>query len=202
MAGGTDQQRSDLATSMAAHGYAAETAADASAALSALVMHAPDAVVLCDTPAFDAREVCRRLRTHAGSRRTPVALLLAPGTPVPLGPAAIDADLLPGDGDVADLLAWADARLPPEATAADWLRLTLAQAPDSAAAEPAGPAHAAWHPLLDHLDDGVAVVEHEGRVRRAHAALARLLEQPSAEACLDRHLLDLLPASIAVAPAD
>jgi len=28
-------------------------------------------------PAFDAREICRRLRAHAGSRRTPVALLLA-----------------------------------------------------------------------------------------------------------------------------
>ena len=201
VAGGTDARRTDLAGRVGAHGYTVEIASDASTALSALVMHAPDAVVLCDTPTFDAREVCRRLRAHAGSRHTPVAVMLAPGTALPLGPR-LDADLLPADGDVVDVLDWIDARLPPETTAADWLRLTLAQAPESGpAATVEGLTGVTWQLLFEHLDDGAAVVDHDGCVRLANAALARLLELPSPEACRNRHLLDLLPSTAAVAPA-
>ena len=201
VAGGLDPQRAVLASRVAAHGYGVETAQDVSAALTALVMHAPDAVVLCAAPSFDAREVCRRLRAHASSRQTPVAWLLAPGTPLPFGPT-FDADVFAGDSDVVEVLAWLDARLPPEATAADWLRLTLAHAPEhDPAAVPEGPADVTWRLLFEHLDDGAAVVDHDGYIRLANAALARLLGLPSPEACLDHHLLDLLPGTAAVAPA-
>ncbi len=201
MAGGTDAQRTILAGRVAGRGYAVETAADASAALSALVMHAPDAVVLCDAPTFDAPEVSRRLRAHAGSRQTPVAVVLAPGTPNPPH-APIDADVVLGDGPAANLLAWIDARLPPDASAVDWLRLTLAQAPDSPEPDSASdsPGDVAWQQLFEHLDDGAAVVDHDGRIRQANAALARLLDLPSAAACVGRHLPDLLPGAAAQAP--
>ncbi len=203
MAGGTDAQRTDLASRVTAHGYAADTAADVGAAMSALVMHARDAVVLCESADFDAREACRRLRALAGSRETPVALLLAPGAVVPLAPTGVDGECFGDSGDVAELLAWLDARLPQEASAADWLRLTLAEPPehDFTAAPASGPPGVAWHLLFEHLDDGAAVVDHEGLVRYANAALVRVLEQPSREACLGRHVLDLLPGTVAVAPA-
>ena len=203
VAGGTDQQRLLVAGGVSAHGYGAETAADAGAALSALVMHAPDAVVLCDAaPGFDAREVCRRLRAHAGSRHTPVALLLAPDAEIPISPA-FDADVLSADASAGELVAWLDARLPPDASAADWLRLTLAQQSSHEAAPVAsgdGMTDVTWRLLFDHLDDGAAIVEHDGRIRAANPALARLFGLGSVDACTGRHLLDLLPDASTVAP--
>ena len=205
IAGGADEQRAVLAEDVAAHGYAAETAVDASGALSAIVMHAPDAVVLCGAPpAFDAREVCRRLRAHAGSRRTPVALLLPTAAALPSG-APIDADILRADGTSGEVLAWLDARLPPDASPADWLRLTLAQQTQEASAPVSGPdgaADVAWHLLFDHLADGAAILDQDGRIRMANAALARLLDLESPQACAGRHLLDVLPEASAVSPSD
>ena len=202
VAGGTDPQRLALAGAASAHGYGTETAADAGAALSALVMHAPDAVVLCDGgPGFDAREVCRRLRAHAGSRHTPVALLLAPESDLPITPT-FDADVLPAGTSAEALVEWLDARLPPEASAADWLRLTLAHQTAQAAEPTAGGeglTDVTWRLLFEHLDDGVAVVAHDGRIRSANPALARLFGLASVEACVGRHLLDVLPEASAVA---
>ena len=94
VAGGTDEFRCQLAVLLDAQGYGVESVTDASAALSALVMHAPDAVVLCDAPpTFAALDVCRRLRAHAGSRRTPVAVLAPASVPADAG-IQLDADLL------------------------------------------------------------------------------------------------------------
>ena len=63
VAGGSDGFRRQLTVLLDTHGYGVEAVTDASAALSALVMHAPDAVVLGDAPpSFDALDVCRRLR--------------------------------------------------------------------------------------------------------------------------------------------
>jgi len=204
VAGGSDWQRGHVAGRLAAHGYAVETATDAGAALSALVMHAPDAVVLCDeAPGFDAGEVCRRIRAHAGSRHTPLALLLAPDAEMPIGPT-VDADVLPADTSAGALVTWLDARLPPAASAADWLRLTLAQqttpgtapvtsgdGPGDAASD--GMTDVTWRLLFEHLGDGAAIVEHDGRIRVANPALAQLFGLASADACAGRHLLDLLP---------
>ena len=205
IAGGTDHWRALLAGHVTAHGYAVETASAASTALSAIVMHAPDAVVLHDAPpAFDAREVCRRIRAHAGSRQTPVALLLHGSLPVPIVPSA-EADALSGDVATADLLAWLDARLPPEASAADWLRLTLArhttdpEEPDAHADEWV---EVSWPRLFDHLDDGAALVDQDGRIRAANPAFARLFGLETPGACAGRHLLEVLPETATVALAN
>ncbi len=195
-----------MAGRLVAHGYAVETASDAGAALSALVMHAPDAVVLCDAaPGFDAGEVCRRIRAHAGSRHTPLALLLAPDAELPFG-QTVDADVLPADTSAAALVTWLDARLPPAASAADWLRLTLAQqttrdtAPVTSVDDASdGLTDVTWRLLFDHLDDGAAIVEHDGRIRAANPALARLFGLASVDECTGRHLLDLLPDASTVA---
>ena len=205
IAGGTDHWRALLAGHVSAHGYAVETASAASTALSAIVMHAPDAVVLHDAPpAFDAREVCRRIRAHAGSRQTPVALLLHGSLQLPIVPSA-EADALSGDVATADLLAWLDARLPPEASAADWLRLTLArhttdpEEPDAHADEWV---EVSWPRLFDHLDDGAALVDQDGRIRAANPAFARLFGLETPDACAGRHLLEVLPETATVALAD
>ena len=206
IAGGADPQRARLADRVVAHGYVVETAADASAALSAIVMHAPDAVVLCDAaPAFDARDVCRRIRAHPGSRRTPVAVLLRPGAGLPLsaplGPP-LEADVLAADSAADDLPGWLDAQLPPDASAEDWLRLTLAQTADMpTTTATAAAADVSWRLLFEHLDDGAAVVDHDGRIRLANAALARLFGLASADDSAGRHLLDVLPDTATVAPA-
>ncbi len=205
VAGGTDHQRATLADRVVAHGYAVETASDASTALSAVVMHAPDAVILRDTPpTFDAREVCRRIRAHAGSRQTPVALLLRASLPAPDVPL-LDGDALADDIATVDLLAWLDAKLPPEASAADWLRLTLAQhatAPHEPDAATDQQGDVAWHGLFDHLDDGAALVEQDGRIRVANPAFARLFGLETPAACAGRHLLEVLPETATVALAD
>ena len=205
IAGGTDHWRALLAGHVSAHGYAVETASAASTALSAIVMHAPDAVVLHDAPpAFDAREVCRRIRAHAGSRQTPVALLLHGSLQLPIVPSA-EADALSGDVATADLLAWLDARLPPEASAADWLRLTLArhttdpEEPDAHADEWV---EVSWPRLFDHLDDGAALVDQDGRIRAANPAFARLFGLETPDACAGRHLLEVLPETATVALAN
>ncbi|MEP7119263.1 MAG: hypothetical protein ABI880_16870, partial [Acidobacteriota bacterium] len=142
IAGGAAALRAILESRVAAHGYSVEVAADASAALSAIVMHAPDAVVLADAGAgFDVREVCRRIRAHTGSRRTPVVLLLPAGEALPVAPS-LDADVLPIDDRSDALVTWLDAQLPPAASAADWLRLTLAQTADDAGAAATTPGDA------------------------------------------------------------
>ena len=198
VAGGTEGFRRQLAVLLDAQGYGVEAVTDASAALSALVMHAPDAVVLGDAPpTFDALDVCRRLRAHAGSRRTPVAVLAPTTVPADAG-IQLDADLLPSAAAPAQVARWVVANVPAETTPHDRLRLTLARTADDAR-PPVTPAAALpaveWRLLFQHGGDGVAVVDAGGRVLVASPAFARELGQADAAACAGRDLLALLPAS-------
>jgi len=197
VAGGSDGFRGQLAALLDAQGYGVESVTDASAALSALVMHAPDAVVLGDAPpSFDALDVCRRLRTHAASRRTPVAVLVPASVPADAG-VQYDADLLPADAATAQVAGWVLRRVPADTTPDDRLRLTLARAADDGAL-PAGPAAgptADWRLLFEHAGDGVALLDTSGRVLAASARFAAELRQPSADACAGRDLLSLLPSA-------
>ncbi len=198
VAGGDDGFRRQLAAALETQGDAVETAADASAAMSALVMHAPDAVVLCDAlPAFDAVDASRRLRAHAGSRRTPVAVLAPPREPGEAG-LPLDVDLLSGSVTPGQVAQWVARRVPAETTPHDHLRLTLARTNEVAArtAAPDGPSAAAeWHLLFEHAGDGVALVDGAGRVLLASARFAAELGLPSAAACRGRELLELLPGA-------
>ena len=197
VAGGSDGFRDQLAALLDAQGYGVESVTDASAALSALVMHAPDAVVLGDTPpTFDALDVCRRLRTHAASRRTPVAVLVPASVPADAG-VQYDADLLPADAATAQVAGWVLRRVPADTTPHDRLRLTLARAADDGAplAVPAAGPTADWRLLFEHAGDGVALVDTSGRVLAASARFAAELRQPSAEMCAGRDLLSLLPSA-------
>ena len=198
VAGGTDGFRRQLAALLDTQGYGVEAVTDASAALSALVMHAPDAVVLGDAPpSFDAVDVCRRLRAHAGSRRTPVAVLAPTSVPADAG-IQLDADLLPTDAAADQVAEWVATRVPADTTPQDRLRLTLARTADDA---PPGPPPVAplpaveWRLLFEHAGDGVAVVDAGGTVLVASPAFARALAQPDAAACAGRDLLALLPSA-------
>ncbi|MBP7779347.1 MAG: response regulator [Acidobacteria bacterium] len=205
VAGGGDGFRRQLAALLDTQGYGVEAVTDASAALSALVMHAPDAVVLGDAPpAFDAVDVCRRLRAHAGSRRTPVAVLAPSSVPAEAA-VQLDADLLPSDATPAQVANWVTTRVPAETTPFDRLRLTLARTADDAstAARPGGATAAAdWPLLFQHAGDGAALVDGDGRVLLASDRFAVELGQPSAADCVGRDLLSLLPSAPAAGHAD
>ncbi|MEP7116939.1 MAG: ATP-binding protein, partial [Acidobacteriota bacterium] len=87
----------------------------------------------------------------------------------------------------------------------DWLRLTLAQtADDAGAAATPGDATAdvTWRLLFDHLDEGAALIDHEGHVRAANPALVRLFGFASVNSAEGTHLLDVLPEGSSLAPAD
>ncbi len=198
VAGGSDEFRRQLTVLLDRQGYGVESVTDASAALSALVMHAPDAVVLAEaSPTFDALDVGRRLRAHAGSRRTPVAVLAQATVPADVG-VQLDADLLPAEAAPEQVADWVLTRVPAETTPQDRLRLTLARTTDDAEAVPtstqAGPV-ADWRLLFEHAGDGTALVDSTGRVLRASARFAAELRQPSAAACEGRDLLALLPSA-------
>ncbi|MFN8644378.1 MAG: response regulator [Candidatus Binatia bacterium] len=200
MAGGTDGFRLALAALLEPQGYGVDTATDASAALSALVMHAPDAIVLGQAATFDALDACRRLRAHAGSRTTPIAVL-APAATGPDTAVQFDVDLLPEDATPGQVTAWVTEAAPAAASPEDRLRLTLARtttgAADAAAAEltPAPD----WRRLFDALEDGAALLDAAGRVAAANARFAQTLGAASPAACVGAHLLALLPG--APAPA-
>ena len=197
VAGGSDGFRRQLAALLDTQGYGVEAVTDASAALSALVMHAPDAVVLGDAPpSFDALDVCRRLRAHAGSRRTPVAVLAPTSVPPDAG-IQLDADLLPNDAAPGQVARWVATRVPADSTPQDRLRLTLARTADDAQPGPASaPVPAVdWRLLFDQVGDGVAVVDAAGTVLVASPAFARELGQPDTAACAGRDLLALLPSA-------
>ncbi|MFN7977221.1 MAG: response regulator [Vicinamibacterales bacterium] len=192
VAGGTDGFRAALATLLQGQGYGVDLARDTSAALSALVMHAPDAIVLGHAPAFDALEACRRLRAHSGSRTTPIAVLAPTGTPAEQA-LHLDTDLLPEHALPADVAAWVATAAPAAASPGDRLRLTLARtATDDAVSADATPS-ADWRRLFDGLDDGAALVDADGRVVTANNAFAATLGQPGPEACVGQDLLTLLP---------
>ena len=192
VAGGTDGFRDALATLLQGQGYGVDLAGDASAALSALVMHAPDAIVLGHAASFDALDACRRLRAHAGSRTTPIAVLAPAGTPADQG-LHLDTDLLPEHAPPADVAAWVVAAAPAAASPGDRLRLTLARtATDDALTDEVTPAPD-WRRLFDGLEDGAALVDAEGRVVAANGAFAATLGQTGPEACVGRELLALLP---------
>jgi len=180
VAGGTDTFRRQLAALLDTQGYWVESVTDASAALSALVMHAPDAVVLGDAPpAFDAIDACRRLRAYAGSRRTPVAVLAAASVPAEAG-LQLDADLLPAEASPSQVVRWVVTRVPGETTPHDRLRLTLARATDdrNAQAPPAAALpDADWRLLFQHSVNGVALVDAGGRVLLAFGRRQVLVPQ-------------------------
>ncbi|MEZ5420309.1 MAG: histidine kinase dimerization/phospho-acceptor domain-containing protein [Vicinamibacterales bacterium] len=199
VAGGTETFRAALAALLDRQGLGVELAGDASGALSALVMHAPAAVVLSDArPAVDAVDVCRRIRTHAGSRATPVAVVSDGGVDDQTADQ-LDAALFPADASAGQVAAWVAAAAPPEASPEERLRLTLARTASEDAAATDGATGAAetatadWRRLFDHLEDGAAVLDPGGRVVAANAAFAATLGQPSAAACAGAHLLALLP---------
>jgi len=202
VAGGASGFRRQLAAELDQRGYGVETATDASAALSALVMHAPDAVVLGDAPpVFPALDVCRRLRTHATSRRTPIVVLTpATASGDAVGPS--DADLLPLTTSSRDVADWIDAHVPAETSPADRLRLTLARTADEApVGTPAPGPDVDWHLLFQHLPDGAAVVDGDGRVVVASARFAAEIGQASPAQCAGRDLLALLPSPPAAGQA-
>ncbi len=177
-------------------GYGVDVAGDASSALSALVMRPPDAIVIGPTEAgFDGLAVCRRLRAHAGSRGTPIALLAPPSTDAHTG-AQLDAELLPEHASPMDVSLWVARAAPAEATPEDQLRLTLARTADIAEISNGTPGPAVdWRRLFDRLEDGAALLDHEGRVVAANAAFAVTLGVETADACIGRHLLTLLPSA-------
>ncbi len=200
--GGDDLQRTAIIDRIAGRGYAATEVRSASAALSAIVMLSPDAIVLCDAPpTFDAFEACRRLRAQAANVSIPVALLLAPDSARPVQPDC-DAECVAAEPPE-HLQRWLDRQLTPAAPASDWLRATLRQqvaaVPDPVHDE-ADTSDIAWRRLFDHLDSGVAVVEADGRIRLANAALARLCNVKSAADCVGRSVVDLLPDTATAGP--
>jgi signal transduction histidine kinase len=204
VAGGTDPFRRELAALLDRQGFGVETAPDASAALSSLVMHGPVAVVLGHVESFDALEACRRLRAHAGFRRTPVAILSTRGVDI-LSTAHLDADLFPEDASATQIAAWVAAEAPADASPQDQLRLTLARTAASDVPGAAGTVPADWRRLFDHLEDGAAVLDRDGVVVAANTAFAATFGLADAQACVGTHLLGLLPSAPAPAehvPAD
>ena len=194
VAGGTDGFRDAVASLLQGQGYGVDLARDASAALSALVMHAPDAIVLGHAPTFDALDACRRLRAHAGSRTTPIAVLAPAGTSAEQA-LHLDTDLLPEHAAAADVAAWVVAAAPAAASPGDRLRLTLARtATDDAPGDEVTPAPD-WRRLFDALEDGAALVDAEGRVIAANAGFASTLGLACADTCVGDDLLSLLPGA-------
>jgi DNA-binding response OmpR family regulator len=61
-------------------GHRVTVATDGAAALDAVTRHRPDLIVLdLMLPGLDGREVCRRLRSHPGTRDIPIIMLTALG---------------------------------------------------------------------------------------------------------------------------
>jgi signal transduction histidine kinase/DNA-binding response OmpR family regulator len=202
VAGGSDDFRRRLAALLDGQGYGVETAGDASATLSALVMHGADAVVLADAPPhFDALDICRRVRAHAGSRQTPIAVLAPASVPAGAG-VQLDADLLPDAASVAQVAQWVSGAAPADTTPEDRLRLTLARTADEAAAagSSALPGNVDWTVLFQHASDGAAILDADGRVLAASTSFAATLGLAGPEECVGQLLLSLLPASPAAEP--
>jgi signal transduction histidine kinase/DNA-binding response OmpR family regulator len=200
VAGGSPEVHLALATLLQDRGVAIEPVADASTALSAMLMRGPDAVVLVESPQFDAVAAYRRVRFHAATVRTPLAVVTsAPRTDDAGAPPA--EDTVPAAAGADGIAGWLRRRLPGTATLEEQLRLTLARTTNDGppAQEATHEAAPGWSPLFDHLADGAAIVDTRGRVVTANAAFAAALGLPSADACRDQHLLALLPSPPAAA---
>ena len=201
VAGGTDTRRASVGGHLAAHGFAVQLANDDRAALAALEVQSPDAVILADAlPTFDALAVCRRLQAHAGSHSTPIAVLL-PSNRTLDSSDALPADVLSSESTADDLLAWVRRRFSPAAPAGTWWRLALAHVvTDHAAPDPEllDSHDVTWRLLFEHLDDGAALVDGDGRIRMVNRSLGRLLGLASPQTCQGLHLLDVLPKASVV----
>jgi signal transduction histidine kinase/CheY-like chemotaxis protein len=177
-----------LATSLASHGYDVAVAHDLGKARAAVSVRRPEAAVVGHVRGADRREVGARLRADG----IPVVIVFVPPTVLVRSPHPPDPDLVAEPVDAGHLVAAVDARL----------RAAVAVEPNRIAAALAGADEGSIHAtraeatpdpgLFDALDDGVALVGHDGGIIWSNAALGRLLGVAPA-ALRGRSLPDLVP---------
>jgi signal transduction histidine kinase/DNA-binding response OmpR family regulator len=157
---------------LAGRGYDVEVAHDLGAALSAVSARTPDVAVVGHLVGDDPFAASERLRASGVAS---IVVLAANDPAVPPRAVPRDTEVVREPLDLDALAARIHARMTPspEAPTPGWVVEAVSRAQAGAAAErgatpPPDPG------LFDALDDGVALIDHEGRIVWANEALGRL----------------------------